>query len=564
MVKLESNAERHPYQRDRERQNAEKKQRQSQLTSADPLRQPSKPPIFRETPVSLPTPPLAAIVYNRLAFGPRPGDIAAFNSLAGNDATRLTVWLSQQFNPAAIDDSELDSVIASAGYTTLNKSRTALWNDHYDYSLPWEVVSQPIREVERTKFMRAIYGKTQLLELITDFWHDHFSVYAWDEAAHSLFPYYDRMIRENAFGNFRNMLEKTAQSASMLYYLDNVYSSADGPNENYARELLELHTLGAEHYLGAIDPADVPGYPNAPAGYVEEDVFAVTKALTGWTLRNRDWETGIGDTGEFIARDDWHDTTQKRVLGQLLPADQTALADGLAVLDILANHPGTAQFISRKLCRRLVSDFPPESLVNSAAAVWSANVTASDQIEKVIRHIATSSEFASTWGEKMKRPFAMAVSSLRSASTNVIFRVDPNYEDVSNWFLWEFDASGHGAFAWNPPNGYPDVKDVWQSSSSLLMRWRLGNWVINARDDNDDLYSDIVGQTISGSAIEIVDYWIDRAVGYPISTETRAALISFMAQGINPDYTLPMTEQVQDRIRALVGLIFMSPEYQLK
>lgn len=523
------------------------------------LRNPTKPAIYEPSNVLPPTPPVAAIALNRLAFGPRDGDIAAFNALGGDDVSRLTAYVDQQLDPSSIDDSALDARIAGAGFTTLDKTRTQLWQEHF-LDLEWEVFIRPIVETEAMKWNRAVYSNRQLLEVLVDFWHDHFSVYGWDEGAPAMMVHYDRdCIRANAMGNFRNMLEAVSKSTTMGFYLDNAFSSADGPNENYAREFLELHTLGAENYYGAIPQDQVPGYPN-PVGYVEEDVFEVTRALTGWSVDYEYWFGGT--TGEFMFRPTWHDDDSKHILGQTLPAGQGE-QDGLDVISLAANHPGTATFVCRKLCRRFISDNPPQSLVDSAAAIWSANTSAPDQIAQVVRHIVLSAEFSSTWGEKTKRPFFAVASAMRAGNINFTMRPEDN---DSNYFHYMFSHTGHSPFSWHPPNGYPDVKTPWQSSSTFLQRWRMMPWLVDTQDSNSNWILDALAETPADvrSANALADYWIDRIFGYPLSTETRTAIVDFMAQGYNPDYDLPVDthEYTQDRVRAMVGLLFNTPEFQ--
>ena len=206
--------------------------------------------LLAAAPPATPTPEVIAL--NRMAFGPRPGDLDALLALGGDSATRLQAYVEQQINPAAIDDSACDAILAAQGFTTLGKSRQQLWLDHVvKQNVTWDERMQPARETLHATFLRAVYSKRQLVEVLADFWHNHFNVYGWDSWSAGTWVYYDRdVVRGNLFGNFRQMLGAVAKSAAMLYYLDNVSNTSAGPNENYARELFELHGMGAENYFG--------------------------------------------------------------------------------------------------------------------------------------------------------------------------------------------------------------------------------------------------------------------------------------------------------------------------
>ena len=509
-------------------------------------------------------PPLAVVLHNRAAFGPRPGDLAAFAALGASDGARLEAWLDEQLDPAAIDDGACDARLAASGYQTLGKSLGELWQDHFVADdLDWRDRIRPIYETTLATFLRGVYSRRQLFEVIVEFWHNHFSVYGWESVEQATWVHYDRdVIRANALGNFRQMLEAVAKSTPMLVYLDNWLSSEDGPNENYARELLELHTLGDEHYFGAVPRGEVPvDGAGVQVGFVDEDVFAVTRALTGWSLDADPWWDLESGDGGYSYRHDWHDTGPKNVLGVDLPAGRGE-QDGLDVLDLLANHPATARFVAGKLCRRLLGDFPPASVVDAAAAVFTAQAGAGDQIARVVRTIIESPEFAATWGAKVKRPFEIVVGALRAGDADFPFiEDDPDSESLD----WRFYLTGHAPFSWHPPNGYPDVAGAWTGTSPRVMTWRLTNWLVDVEDENDDYRLDATSQTPAGlrTANELVDFWIDRVFGRPLDAAVRQELVEFMAQGHNPDFDLPLDsdEDTRERLQSLLGLMFLSPDF---
>ncbi len=282
---------------------------------------------------------------------------------------------------------------------TLNQPIDQLWpllveRDKHDGSER----RRPLLETISASLIRACYSEYPVREIMVEFWHDHFNVDAWDQEQVAIaLPSYDRdVIRPNIFGNFRSFLEAVATSPAMLYYLSNRSSRAGSANENYARELFELHTLGRDAYLN--DKYDrwreVPGaLQGKPSGYIDQDVYEAARALTGWTVEDGtgiDGHRKLPATGRFAYVDTWHDGYQKRVLATEFDAFQPAMADGRKVLDLIAYHPATARFLCTKIARRLVADEPPPALVEKTVAVWLRNQKAKDQIGQVIRTIATS------------------------------------------------------------------------------------------------------------------------------------------------------------------------------
>ncbi len=264
--------------------------------------------LFGSKPSRPSTSPLSIIALNRMAFGPRPGDLEAFEALGNTEDEQFEAYVEQQLDPGSIDDSDLDSKLA--GFPTLQKSVSELWTEHLlgaggDYLIQ----NQPFHESEAAVFVRAVHSRRQLVQVLGDFWFNHFNVFPEDVLVTSVFSHYEQdVIRAHALGNFREMLEAVATSPAMLFYLDNVASRNSGPNENFSRELFELHTLGAENYLGVGLQSEVPkDEAGNPIGYVDADVFEATRCFTGWTFDD--------DVGAFLYRSDWHDRFQKNVLG---------------------------------------------------------------------------------------------------------------------------------------------------------------------------------------------------------------------------------------------------------
>ena len=526
---------------------------------------PSDVPPMRSRPEGLAgdatatVPSLAGIVLNRAAFGPWPNDIALFNQLAPTDDQRLQLWVDTQLNPAAIPDPDCDFRLANSGFTTLGKPLTQLWAQHVQGNPPFDVRMRPFWETQHATFMRAIYSRRQLKEVLADFWHNHFNVYGNESIQGPVFVHYDRdVIRANMLGNFRVMLEAVARSTGMMYMLDNYTSSVAGPNENFARELFELHTLGAENYLGVMRQDDVPvDSQGRPIGYVDADVFEATRCFTGWSVANG--QSGAPNTGVFYYRANWHDRFQKHVLKVFIPQDQPDLVDGTVVLDTLAAHPGTARYVSRKLCRRLIGDTPTQATVDAVAQVFYDQRSAPDQLRQVVRAILLSAEFRSTWGAKVKRPFEVVASAMRAAAAQFPFDL---VNDSTNTFFWLYGNAGQQLFERRSPDGYPDKRAAWSSPNPRVGCWRLITWLMD-EPGGTTFYVDVVAQVPAGARTsnQLADYWIDRVFNRPLSAAERSMAVAFMAQGLDPNLALPWNDSIKNRVRALVGLLLWSPEF---
>ena len=513
---------------------------------------------------------------NNMSYGATPTSIAEFNGLGSNDFQRLANWVDWQLDWAAIDDSAVATRLANAGYTTLGKSLTQLWADHIKADPEYSLRMRPAWEVQRASYVRATYSRRQLYEVVVNFWHSHFNVMGTDFSVGPVFAHYDRdVIRAHATGNFRSMLEAVAKSTSMLYYLDNLNNSRSGPNENYARELLELHTFGAENYLGFMDPFQVPKCPEDPAypiGYTDIDVYETSAAFTGWSAKNGHWQFPDENDGTFTYRQSWHDAGPKFLLGMMVYPEQPALKDGRDVLDRLASHPRVAKFICKKLIRRFINDTPSQRLIDSAAAVFRNHWQHPRQIEITLRHILNSDDMYNSWGQKIRRPFEATVAAMRVLGQDWTLRLD---HPKSDEFMWRVGPTGHAPYTWPAPNGFPDVAQAWSGANSFAMTWKLINWMTETKDAEVPM-SPILAATRAGvaswTANNLVNFWCQRLLGYQPSAARKTVLSRFMAQ--NGD---PATQVIADtdtwaasdlkkhynhqRLRSMVSLILMSPEF---
>lgn len=305
---------------------------------------------------------------------------------------------------------------------------------------PASVVADDLAE---SKLLRAVYSSRQFQEVLVDFWFNHFNVNLDKGADHYSVPSYERdVIRPHVFGSFQDLLLATAQSPAMLFYLDNWQSSGSdrgknkrGLNENYGRELLELHTLGVD------------------GGYSQQDVIAVARCFTGWTV------AGPRKGGGFRYDDKMHDQGEKVVLGHVIPAGG-GMKDGLEVIDLLAHNPATAHFISLQLARRFVADDPPPSLLNRMTQTF---LSKNGDLRAVYSTMLHSPEFWSrgAYGQKLKTPFELVASALRTSGANI-----SSAYAVCN----ELQRLGEPLFRKVEPNGYSNLNADWMNSGALIER----------------------------------------------------------------------------------------------
>jgi uncharacterized protein (DUF1800 family) len=311
-------------------------------------------------------------------------------------------------------------------------------------------------DLSQGKLLRAIYSTHQLEELLTDFWFNHFNVYLDKGADHFLITEYERdVIRPHVLGRFGDLLKATAKSPAMLFFLDNWQSRGPGPagrgkrvpsglNENYGRELMELHTLGVD------------------GGYTQRDVTEVARCFTGWTIDQP------GQGGPFSFNPRIHDQGEKTVLGVRIPPGG-GIEDGEKVLDILARHPSTAHFISRKLAVRFVADDPPPALVEHMAQTF---LKTKGDLRAVMTTMLESREFWSlgAYRSKLKSPLELVASAVRAADGDV---------DFASGLVNEVARMGQPLYRKQEPTGYSNSSQEWLNSAGLLARM---NFAVNLED----------------------------------------------------------------------------------
>jgi uncharacterized protein (DUF1800 family) len=491
-----------------------------------------------QTPAQMPEPDLATLLLNRAAFGPRPGDVQAVRDMGE------AMWIEQQLDFAAIDDSAISTRIYEELPTTGATAKLLL-------SIV-ERQNQPVDELRAATMYRMIFSPRLLHEVMVEFWTDHFSIYHLQDYCYALKTVDDReVIRPNALGDFKTLLTASAHSPAMLNYLNNDVSTRQMPNENYAREIMELHSLGV-----ATD-----GYP-----YTEEDVLEVARCFTGYTWYQRE---GATDRGDFYFDDEMHDNGAKTVLANFIPASG-GRSDALQVIDILTHHEATPKFLAFKLVRRFVTDDPVTETPELLGRVERAYIDSDGDIPAMLREILHSPEFAasfSSFGGRLSRPMDLVARTLRALDLQPA-QVGNLSDGLANIVggRGALTAMGHVPFYWATPDGYPDVKQNWTSSATMLARWNLGLAAMGAAGDgprtrslitNFDPVTQMPPLTKAG---EIVDYWIDRVLHRPMLDADRELLVDFLTAGGTEFDTLTTTQR--RRLPETVALILDSPYFQ--
>lgn len=474
-------------------------------------------------------------------------------------------WVEKQLHPQPHRDPILQKQISGYEWEGnrlqyWNQSQQELWK-LTDKKYKFKDRRRPAGELFVVRMLRRVYSDWQLHEVLVDFWLNHFNVSAdaRQTVALSLPHFEEEVIRKNAWGNFRTLLEAVAKSPAMLIYLDNASSRASPANENYARELFELHTLGADNYYNHLYNRwkEVPGADKSQAiGYIDEDVYEAARAFTGWTVAGG-FRTPNGkapNTGEFYYLDAWHDHYQKRVLATEFPPHQGPLKDGKKVLDLAAFHPGTAEHLCQKLCQRLVADAPPKDLVAGAVKVWKTQAKASDQIRQVVRYILQSEHFGQHWGKKVKRPSDLLAAMIRATGADFT----PNQR-----IFYLLQSMGERLYSWPTPTGHPDHSRYWASPGFMAKRFQLpeallySNWHKAASFD--------LSLPQGKSSLEIVRYWEERFFQHKPNEKLEQQLAYLLSAGGPIDNPPAGKErEIEWRYKNVLALMAQSPEFQIQ
>ena len=517
---------------------------------------------------------------NRLAFGPRPGDVDTVMKDGVN------TWVEQQLHPEAIPDRAVEARIANL--PTMKMSNAQIVKTYYEPVLmarkkanaeakdgevdkkearreymrdvpfnqrPQNVMNDLLTE----RIVRAAESDRQLNEVMVDFWMNHFNVFAGKGIDRFLLTSFERdVIRPHIWGRFEDLLIATAKSPAMLFYLDNARSVAapenrplqnqrlaqrfgrramemnpqlknrqGGLNENYAREIMELHTLGVD------------------GGYTQKDVTELARVLTGWTI------TGERDGGQgaaFIFRPMLHDSGSKTVLGIRFSAGG-GMAEGEKMIHVLAHHPATAHHIALKLCQRLVADDPPPALVDRVAAKFLAT---DGDLRETVRAVISSPEFwdPKSYRAKVKSPFEYAISAVRAVNAQIT--------DATP-IARSLQQIGEPLYGAQPPTGYSDKADVWTNTGALMSRLNFA--LALASNKLPGVHGDVVALIPAKEAADAshsVEALAQALTGGNLTEETRSTIKSRIVERKAP------TEDPWDntQLPTVAGLILGSPEFQ--
>jgi uncharacterized protein (DUF1800 family) len=609
----------------------------SALAAASTKDKKSQEPVLRGLPITdLSADEAIQHALNRLAYGPRPGDVERVRQMG------LAKWIDQQLNPKSIDDSAVEARLniyptmkmasaqlmaeypnpkqaakqaeqakpaptqmqmaqkqadeaitamaqdidgGGANGTGASNAPTASAAVAADTPSPMKLnpatrgagkkdplgvdpnaVPRPIaddskrpqrvvEELAMAKMTRAVYSERQLQQVMDDFWFNHFNVFAGKGEVKWYLTSYERdVIQPNALGKFKELLTATAKSPAMLFYLDN-FLSADpnaaqrqammrpgrpyasrpqqaqnkkqqrGLNENYGRELMELHTLGVD------------------GGYTQKDVTEVARCFTGWTIEKP------REIAQFRFDEKVHDPYPKVVLGKKIHAG--GMKDGEQVIDLLVKNPNTAKFISTKLARRFVSDTPPPALVARMAKSFQKS---NGDIREVMRTMIYSPEFWSrdAFRAKVKTPYELVASSVRALGTDV---------DTPMPLVQWVGRIGEPLYQCQPPTGYSDRAETWVNSGALLNRLNFslalaGNKVRGSRSD--------VVALLGGDADADPKQTLDRAVGVFLGEAGPGTVDTLQRQLENPQVLQAKLDDPvkQVDLAVLTGLVLGAPEFQ--
>ena len=365
------------------------------------------------------------LALNRMTFGPRPEERLRAAQIG------ISAWVEEQLAPSRLEDGALN--LRLFPLASLDKSAADLADWSSKLFGEYDRLSVPA-ELRQAALLRQVYSTRQLNEVMVEFWNDHFSVSVDKGDVWYLKTVDDReVIRPHALSSFRDLLWASAHSPAMLVYLDNQSNHSGKPNENYARELMELHTLGIH------------------GGYTQQDVMGLARCLTGWTVKEHFWR------GQFTFDGNVHDAYPKQVLGMALAPGEQGEAE--AVIERLALHPSTARFIATKLVRRFIADDPPPALVDRAAAAF---LSSRGDIPSILRAILLDGGLEQA-APKFKRPLNFITSALRMLNAQ---------SDGGATLQEKLAQMGQAPFSWPTPDGFPDTARPWQGG--LMHRWQFG------------------------------------------------------------------------------------------
>jgi uncharacterized protein (DUF1800 family) len=444
--------------------------------------------------------PLLRLV-RRVTMGLTPADVALARQKG------FSGYLDYQLRPEAIDDSALETTLATRLPMLAMTAATLRTQDGTELA----------EQLTDATWYRAAFSKAQLRERMVEFWTDHFNI-SINKVGYLKLVDDREVIRPNALGNYATLLRASARSGAMLFYLDQTSSRTPTPNQNYAREIMELHTLGVDN------------------GYTQTDVAELSRILTGWSMDGN---------GAFRYIRSYHDRNAKTFLGQSFPAmaatatDAQLMAEGDTAINLLINHPSTAKYVSWKMARFLLAYEPPASVVTATAAAFTR--TGGD-IKTMIRTILTSANLAAA-PAKFKRPFHLAISGLRALGTDTT--------QVSNIrsIKQRADQMGMPLFEWEQPNGYPEEVAWW--SGLVVTRWSYTQ-ALSVMNSATTARFDLAPFRVPDTADGVVNQIKARLFAGEMPSALRSALSTYLRGGTYNE----------TRIRETLSLALAANEFQ--
>ena len=439
-------------------------------------------PLYSRMAGGLPAVPWSALnerdflSLQHLTFGPRVEERSHFAEIG------LQAWIEEQLDFESIND--FDSEIRLAPFKTLGMDANELEGISNGIFDGYDRESVP-NELRQATLLRQLYSKRQLYEVMVEFWSDHFNIFIEKGNGFFLKTVDDReVIRKHALDSFHDLVWASSHSPAMMIYLDNQANEKSHPNENYARELMELHTLGVD------------------AGYTQQDVMELARCLTGWNVKEHFW------LGDFVFKEDLHDTGTKQVLGMTI--ESGGIREAEQVIEMLVAHPSAARFISTKLARRFLADEPPQEIVDRATQTF---LDTKGDVKSVLRVILLDGLPLAT--PRYKRPANFVLSALR------MLNVETDGAAINENLM----QMGQSYFNWPTPDGYPDRSLAWQGN--LMPRWQFAFELIRGEIKGTRAgLKELMDVSSADGLPEEVDSVASLLLGAPLAPATRDELIA--------------------------------------
>lgn len=464
----------------------------------------------------------ARLFADKLTFGATPDLVAEIEQASPSG------WLEVQLAPDDVpEDPRIPDTLST--FQTLHLVGRERASNDLRYLMP--------REQTAHQLLHAVWSRRQVREVMVEFWADHFNVAFLGGELEMTIREFDLVLRRHALGRFADLLHATARSVAMMVYLDNDASRWPHPNENYARELMELHTLGVG------------------GGYTEDDVQQAARALTGWSHSSlRDDDHWFG----FVYDEQHHYSAGPiTVMDLVMPAmgGPESIRHGEDLLTYLASHPSTITHVCTKLARRFVADQPPPELVSTMVDAWN---TSDGTIAAVLRAMVAHPTFLSSHRGKVRRPFQYLAFALRVLGDSVTINArGGGTADWVNKVEHTLDSMGQRPYRWPAPNGYPDVAGYWASTAGLLSRWNTALAIVRDQIQGMEFHPPLLRQRVDApTAGALLTRLCQHILGRGPSGPEQEALRLIAGVPLEG----PAADIDDERFRALVATVLSVPD----